>query len=190
MKNNDLEFLFNILMSDVPSLSIKKYEDDIFNLIPELKLCQGFNQNNDWHIYDVYLHILHVVDLVSSNLPLRLAALFHDIGKPYTYTEDKFKVGHFYGHYKESNRIFLLFAKKYNLDDKLVSITSKLIYYHDINFDSLEDNKLKEILNEFSKEELLLLFELKRSDLLAQNSKYHYLLHSYDETINKLMKFY
>ena len=71
-----------------------------------------------------------------------------------------------------------------------MSFEGRLIYYHDVNFDSLEDNELKEILNEFSKEELLLLFELKRSDLLAQNSKYHYLLHSYDETFNKLMKFY
>lgn len=188
MQNKNLCFLFDILVSNKPSLLIKRYEDIVFELIPELKLCKGFNQNNEWHIYDVYSHILHVIDGVRSDLIIRLAALFHDIGKPYTYTEDEFKIGHFYGHFNESNKIFMAFAKKYNLESKLVNTTSKLIYYHDINFDSLTEDELKNILNKFNKEELQLLFELKRSDLLAQNKKYHYLLENYNNTLKKIIE--
>ena len=84
---NEIE-LFKILLSDKPSDRIKNNEKEIFEFIPELKDCKGFNQNNDWHVYDVYEHILHVVDYVEEDLILRLTALFHDIGKPLSYTED------------------------------------------------------------------------------------------------------
>ena len=76
-----MEELFSILMQGKPSEHIKRNEDLIFDMIPELKVCKGFNQNNEWHIYDVYEHILHVVDNVDNDIVLRLTALFHDVGK-------------------------------------------------------------------------------------------------------------
>ena len=87
--------LFSILLSEKPSILIKQNEEDIFKLIPELKRCKGFNQNNPWHPYDVYEHILHVVDNVDNDLILRLIALFHDIGKPEVYKEDEQGIGNF-----------------------------------------------------------------------------------------------
>ena len=90
----DIEKLYNILLSDKPSDNILASEKEIFLLIPELENCKGFNQNNEWHIYDVYEHILHVIDNVPSNLNLRLAALFHDIGKPTSFTKDEEGSGH------------------------------------------------------------------------------------------------
>lgn len=90
--------LIEILISDDVYNGLKQNKEAIFLLIPELKICNGFNQNNKWHIYDVFEHILHVVSGVNNNLCLRLAALFHDIGKPQTYTEDENGVGHFYNH--------------------------------------------------------------------------------------------
>ena len=68
--------LVNILLSDKPSVLIKENEEDIFNLIPELKLSKGFNQNTIWHIYDVYNHILSVIDSVEKNKLLRITAFF------------------------------------------------------------------------------------------------------------------
>lgn len=174
-----LEKLYKILLSDKPSIEIKENEKELFNLIPELRLSKGFDQNNEWHIYDVYEHILHVVDGVDKNLTLRLAALFHDIGKPYTYSVDSSGVGHFYGHYKKSLEIFSLFAIKHNLDEKLTNDVKILIYYHDLNFD-LNDEILN-IINEIGFDIIPLLFKLKRSDLKAQSSKFHYILNKYDE---------
>lgn len=97
----NLEFLYQVLLSNKPSLLIKETEDVIFEMVPELQNCKGFNQNNEWHIYDVYEHILHVIDEVSPNINMRLAALFHDIGKPSVYIEDGQGVGHFHGHWKK-----------------------------------------------------------------------------------------
>jgi len=171
--------LKNILLTDKPSILIKEKENEIFSLIPEFKISKGFNQNNPWHIYDVYEHILHVIDGVRDDLILRFTALFHDIGKPYVYTEDENGIGHFYNHWNKSNEIFLNFAKKYSLDEDIIDTISKLIIYHDFNF-NVEDTKMIEIAKKLGKDNIKLLFEIKRSDLKAQNEKYNYLLDSYD----------
>ncbi len=174
-----IETLYKILTSEKPSQSILEHESFVFSLIPELKKCRGFHQNNPWHIYDVYEHILHVVDHIPSNLILRLAALFHDIGKPQVYKEDEKGIGHFYGHWIESQKIFLNFANHYKLDENIKNSVSKLIFYHDIQIDKMEENVKKEFIDMLDREEIIWLFALKRSDLLAQNSKYHDLLKTY-----------
>ena len=67
-------------------------------VIPELAPCIGFDQRNPHHIYDIYTHTAHVVDAVPPSLPLRWAALLHDIGKPDCFSLDEEGCGHFYGH--------------------------------------------------------------------------------------------
>lgn len=176
-----------MIEGEKPSVTIRKREEYLFSLLPDLKLCKGFCQNNPWHIYDVYEHILHVVDGVPNDPTIRLAALFHDIGKPYVYTEDEKGIGHFYNHWIKSNEIFLQFAHQYALDIAQTEQVSRLIFYHDINFEKVEDNTFLEIMNTFSTEEIKLLFMLKRSDLLAQSSKYHNLLERYEEQEKRLI---
>lgn len=183
-----IEKLFNILLQDKPSVAIKENETWIFEIIPELKTCKGFNQNNEWHIYDVYEHILHVLDNVPNDIILRLAALFHDVGKPLCYIEDEFKVGHFYGHWDKSKEIFDEFAERYNLKGDLKNIVSDLILYHDINFDKLSEEEIKHIIDILGITGIKKLFQIKRGDLLSQNPKYHYVLDNYNEQENKILK--
>ena len=183
-----LDFLINILLSDKPSKNIKFNEKQIFEMIPELSACKNFNQNNIWHIYDVYDHILHVVDGVPNSLALSMAALFHDIGKPFVYTEDENGIGHFYDHWNKSNEIFLNFISKYDLNEEIKNTISKLILYHDLNIEKLKEEDLLKLLNTFNKDEIIKLFQLKKSDLLAQNKKFHYLLDNYKKQQEKLLK--
>ena len=164
-----LDELYKILLSDNPSDSIKSNEERIFEIIPELRTCKGFNQNNEWHIYDVYEHIMHVVDGVPANKVMRLAALFHDIGKPASYKEDENGIGHFKGHWDESIKVFIAFADKFELDEIIRNRVIDLIYYHDMHIDKLDGNELKDVINKFGIEGIKELYELKRSDLLAQN---------------------
>lgn len=175
-------------MKDVPSKHIKENEDIIFEMIPELEMCKGFNQNSVWHDYDVYEHILHVIDGVPNDIILRLVALFHDLGKPATYTEDENGVGHFYGHWEVSKEIFEEFAVKNNIDLELRDSVSNLILYHDLNMGKLDDDKLNELINIFGKKDLKRLFILKRSDLLAQNKQFHYLLDDYNEQEKRMLR--
>lgn len=182
-----MEFLINILMKDKPSEFIKNNINKIIKIIPELSLCINFNQNNIWHIYDVFEHILHVVDGVPNNLSLRIAALFHDIGKPFVYKEDENGVGHFKGHWDKSNEIFLEFAKKYNIEEKEQKLISNLILYHDLNIGKLNDDELNKMISIFGKDGIILLFKLKRSDLLAQNKEFHYILDDYEKQETKIL---
>lgn len=77
----------------------------VTQVIPELKPGIGFNQRNPHHIYDIYTHTAHVVAAVPPSLPLRWAALLHDIGKPETFTLDDRGCGHFYGHADASSQM-------------------------------------------------------------------------------------
>lgn len=183
-----MEFLEEILLQEKPSILIRNNSDKIFELIPELRTCKDFAQNNIWHIYDVYEHILHVVDGVPNIPELRIAALFHDIGKPYVYKEDENGVGHFFGHWDKSNEIFSKYADRYSLDENSKSLISNLILYHDVNIDKLDNEELKEIITIFDKKGIKMLFKLKKSDLQAQNKKFHYLLETYSKQESELLK--
>ena len=70
--------------------------------IPELQPTLGFDQRSPHHAYDVFTHIAHVTAAVPPILPLRWAALLHDVGKPASFTTDETGRGHFYGHAKVS----------------------------------------------------------------------------------------
>ena len=89
-----------ILSMDKPvSRVFVEYADVITCLIPELKSCVHFNQNNRYHKHDVYEHLLAVTDLCqTTKFEIKMAALLHDIGKPDSYMEDENGHGHFYGH--------------------------------------------------------------------------------------------
>ncbi len=74
-------------------------------VLPELAPTVGFRQHSPHHAYDVFTHTAHVVASVPRELPLRWAALLHDVGKPSTFTLDEQGQGHFYGHAKVSAQL-------------------------------------------------------------------------------------
>ena len=61
--------------------------DLLVHFLPELIPCIDFEQNR-FHPLDVFEHTISVVEKTSSDLVLRLSALFHDIGKPPTLSID------------------------------------------------------------------------------------------------------
>lgn len=173
----DYDSLIKILLSDNVYIELKQAEEKVFELIPELKKCKGFEQNNKWHIYDVYEHILHVVSACDSDICLRIAALFHDIGKSLTYTEDTNGIGHFYNHWNKSIEIFNKYSDKFKLTNGEIDLIVNLIFYHDINVDKLNDEEKYAMIQAIGIKNIGYLFDLKRADLLSQSPDYHYLLH-------------
>lgn len=111
-----------------------EFSDIIALLIPEIKSCIGFNQNNKYHQHEVYEHMLYVVDgCDTEDFEIKLAALLHDIGKPASYTVDDAGWGHFYGHPEASYEI----AKKvlqndFTLGNDENDMILDLVRYHDI----------------------------------------------------------
>lgn len=180
--------LIRILLSNDVYDKLKEYESDLFKLIPELEICKGFEQNNKWHIYDVYEHILHVVSGVSNDICLKLAALFHDVGKPLTYVEDSDGVGHFYNHWNKSIEIFQKYQDKFNLSNDQINLINNLIFYHDINVDKLSNDEIINMINQIGIKNIQLLFDLKRADLLAQSPEFHDLLININKQENNMIK--
>lgn len=191
MSNQEIvDKLYQIIMSDDPMQAVKDNEDFVFQIIPELKVCKGFNQNNPWHIYDVYEHILRVLNGVPKDLDLRLTALFHDAGKPQVYVVDDNGVGHFWGHWEKSYEIFLNFANNYGLDKDFSKKIAKFVYHHDDKFDKLTDKEMLKLSKEFDRTEVEKLFIFKRSDLLAHNPKFHYVAEEYPKQKENFLKKY
>lgn len=85
-------------LPQINKAQLLKYAPIITQVIPELKPTLGFDQHSPHHRYDLYTHIAQVVDRVPGDLPLRWAALLHDVGKIPTFTRDETGRGHFYGH--------------------------------------------------------------------------------------------
>lgn len=166
-----LEELKKIIVFDNIDKYLDEYREVFFEIIKELESCNNFNQHNNYHIYDVYTHTINVVKNTPPNIYLRLAALFHDIGKPRVFKLDEKGIGHFLGHPNISSNIFKNFANKYKLDNKTKKIVSDLILYHDDELSS-KNNKIYNFYKKFNMNNIELLFELKRADIKSQSLKY------------------
>ena len=183
--------LSQILLSNNPQDSIIENINIFLEVIPELKDLIGFNQNNPHHIYDVFDHTMKVLENTPPNLEIRLAALFHDIGKPKCYSEDEEGVGHFYGHDEASTEMARTILKRLKYDNKTIENVCKLIEFHDY---PIYDNEksLKKLLNKFNNNDLIdALFILKGADILGQNLNYKnnfQELKNANETIKKIIR--
>lgn len=151
----------------VTSLLIE-YRDVFAVIIPELEPCFDFDQKNKHHIFDVYDHIAYSVGYSAPIPVVRMALLFHDIGKPECFFTDEDGVGHFYGHGDISACIAERALKRLKSPSKFAGDVTTLVRYHDY---PIECNKksIKRRLNKFGREILDLLLEVKKSDGLAHN---------------------
>lgn len=141
-------------------------KDIIGVIIPELVPTFDFDQNNKYHIHDVYNHILYVVDYCKTNkFEIKLAALMHDIGKPNTYVVDEKGCGHFYTHPEISWEITKeVLDKRLRLTREQADRVLELVKYHDI---MIADTKasLKRMLNKHGEDWLRDWFILKQADM-------------------------
>ncbi len=101
VKDMTLNELIGILREAKTKEDIDRHRDQIIELIPQLAVMVGFDQQNHAHQYDLWEHSVHTVlgipDDVNDNM-LYLAALLHDIGKPNCHVYGE-KDGHVNMHY-------------------------------------------------------------------------------------------
>jgi tRNA nucleotidyltransferase (CCA-adding enzyme) len=145
---------------------LRAYKDVISYIIPEIKPMIGFNQNNPYHIYDVWQHTLWALQFSPQDLETRLAIFFHDIGKPASYSEFV-GIGHFYKHHLYSEEITRNVLKRMKYDNKTIDNVCLLVYNHSV---SITDTKksVKRMLNVVG-ELFDKLLQVKLSDMYAQS---------------------
>lgn len=145
-----------------------EYKDVIAVIIPELEPCIGFNQNNPYHKYDVYDHIVYAVyNYRGTDISIKMALLLHDIGKPECYTEDH-NGGHFHGHSVPSMRIAKDVMSRLKFDNKTRDEVIDLVLYHDSDIYP-GGRSVKRWLNKIGPEMLNKLIYVKIADICAHS---------------------
>ncbi len=145
---------------------------DVFALIiPPLGACFDFEHKSKYHKYDVYTHIVKTVAYCERTPVLRLAALFHDIEKPASFTVDENGVGHCYGHQERSAETAKKILRSLHADNKTIQTVENLIIWHDTHV-SPDLMCIKKLISRTSFEFARLLFKLKRADILAHADDY------------------
>lgn len=142
---------------------LTEYADIFGEFIPEINAMKGFEQHNFHHIHDVLTHTAVVVESSPPLLHLRLAALFHDIGKPYCFSLDESGTGHFYSHASKSALIAERCLTDLRCDNKTKEAVIKLVKLHDTPIEESE-KIIKRRLNSMGSALFFDLVKLKRAD--------------------------
>jgi tRNA nucleotidyltransferase (CCA-adding enzyme) len=149
---------------------LMKFSDIMAEIIPEFARCIGFEQNNPYHIFDVYEHIAAAVEYYTGgDIIIKLALLFHDIGKPSCYSENE-RGGHFYGHEKPGADMTDVIMKRLRFDNDTRNRTVELVLFHDAEtFPSYKS--VRRWLYKLGTVQFLRLLEVKGADIKAHSDK-------------------
>lgn len=144
------------------------YSDVLSLFIPEIKDMFGFQQNNPYHMYDVWNHTVHAIEYCESDdLVTRLAVFFHDIGKPHCYQDGEDGIRHFKGHGRVSADMTDEIMKRLRFDNDTREKVVELVYYHDSTF-KVGKKYVKRWLNKIGEEQFRRLLNVRRADIKAQ----------------------
>lgn len=113
------------------------YRDIIAVFIPEIKIMFDFDQRSRYHQHDLYTHTLYVLKGVEDDLDLKLAAFFHDIGKPAAVVFDQVygdRIYHYPYHPERSVEIAGPILKRMKYSQNRIKDVLHLIELHDYGF--------------------------------------------------------
>lgn len=161
--------LVKLVMSPHPDYLRKAYESGITRVIfPEFDEAMQTPQNHPHHQYSVGEHILHGMTEVEPDKVLRLAMLFHDLGKPKVRMQDEEGRDHFKGHSEAGAVMAAGILTRLKFDNDTKNKVEKLVRYHDYKIEETS-SAVRRAANKIGEELLLLLFALKRGDVMAQS---------------------
>ena len=105
----------------------------------------------------------------EENLPVRWAALLHDVGKPPCFSLGPDGVGHFYGHAAKSTELAEGILTRLRFDTAGRTRITQLIRYHDLPI-APEAKSIRRLMNKLGVETVQQLFELHIADTCGQSA--------------------
>jgi len=119
--------LRKMLASDRPKLALEllDHAELLEVILPEIAASKGVPQSG-YHTHDVFGHTLLTVEATPPDLLLRLAALFHDVGKPQTARGD----GTFVGHEEVGAEITRVALERLRFSQKEMETVTTLVRLH------------------------------------------------------------
>ena len=161
--------LVKLLTSPHPDYLRMAYETGITKVVlPEFDLCMITEQKNPHHCYTVGEHTLVAMQAVRADKVLRLAMLFHDMGKPLCVTTDEEGIDHFHGHPSASEEIAGNVLHRLKFDNDTIYMVKKLVKYHDQYIEPQPKN-VRRAIRKMGEDVFPLLLEVKEADVQAQS---------------------
>jgi len=161
-----------ILASPIPSRGFLLMEKaGLLKLfLEELALCRGVEQKG-YHRFDVLDHCLFACDYSSANdysRELRLASLFHDVGKPDVRQQGENGVWTFYRHEETSARLCKKILNRLRYSNAVIDSVCHLIKEHMFHYtDEWSDSAVRRFIARVGEENLEDLYRLRRADTCA-----------------------
>ena len=165
------EFVKMIDAEYISSFVIYSYNRIISEFIPEIVPMVSFDQHNPYHYLDVFAHscqVLTICRICNADLITKLAAFFHDIGKPHCYQDDKNGIRHFKGHGKISADMTDVIMRRLKFDNDTRDKVVQLVYYHDASFE-VGKKYVRRWLNKMGVDQFKRLLVLRRADIMGQS---------------------
>ncbi|HEV8656186.1 MAG TPA: HD domain-containing protein [Candidatus Limnocylindria bacterium] len=158
-----------ILSAPHPSVAFRMLSDvGLLALIcPELELCKKTPQDKV-AAQDVYEHSLATLDATPANdLVLRLAGLFHDIGKPDTFADGHFHQHEFVGEFKARQIL-----RRWKFDKETVAEVTHLIRNHMFWYEThWTDSAVRRFIRTVGLDYIPALFALRRADNIGSGAR-------------------
>jgi tRNA nucleotidyltransferase/poly(A) polymerase len=164
--------LDKIIASEKPSTALRLMEKTglLGLLIPELAACRGIEQKG-FHCFDVLDHSLLAADFAARagmQYEVRLAGLYHDLGKTSTARTDENGIRTFYRHEKESSSqaraIFHRFRYPNAVTDKVCHLIEEHMFFYE---DHWTDAAVRRFIIRCGENNLPDLYALRRCDAYA-----------------------
>ena len=150
---------------------LRDYPDVLGVVLPEISPMVGLDHRNPHHCYDVWTHTTVAVDHVPPELPLRLAMLLHDIGKPDTFSLGEDGQGHFYGHPRRSVELAEGILSRLRFPRRTRERVLTLVRYHDAVLEE-SPQRVRRWLNKLGPEVFFDLLAIQGGDAAAQAPAY------------------
>lgn len=163
--------LVKLVTSPNPDYIRVAYETGVTKVFfPEFDRAMETPQNHPHHCYNVGEHILHSLRSVRADKVLRLAMLFHDIGKPEAMTTDGEGITHFHGHGKISADMARGIMQRLKFDNDTMNRVCRLVLYHDYCNGTVPDMRtVRRAVNKIGEDIFPMLLEVVRADIMAQS---------------------
>jgi putative nucleotidyltransferase with HDIG domain len=161
-----------IIKSPKPSRAFHLMEETglLVLALPELAACRGVEQP-DFHRFDVLDHSILACDFAASEeapLPVRLAALLHDIGKPATGAVNSAGRLTFYQHERVSAELGRHILSRLHYPHDLIETVVHLIEEHMFHYEPVWSGAaVRRFIIRVGEAYLPLLYQLRRSDTYA-----------------------
>lgn len=164
-------------------------------IVPELEKSDGVEQNQA-HAFDVWTHLMKTLaHSAKKKMPLevRLAALFHDIGKPDTrrWSNDK-KDYTFYGHEVVGARMTEKILKNLKFPKEIVEKVAKLVRWHMFFSDTelITNSAVRRLVANVGKDNVWELMDVRACDRIGTGrpKESPYRLRKYHSMIDEVMR--